>query len=206
MIFFSKFANEKHDNQVEMDSIYKELQDKVEIVAGRKMRTPRDFDYLSARIFDKTKTYLSPITLKRFWGYLGEEQRKKPYRNTLNTLAIYAGYTSIESFTGYIIANNSSPSSEILHSPNLQTASLNKGAVIELKWSPGRCVRIRYEGHDMFRVIESQNSKLAAGDTFLCYQFIRQQPLYLRCLVHNNSAPTGYICGKEGGIHYDVVE
>ena len=205
MIFFSKFANEKHDNQVEMDSIYKALQDKVEIVAGRKMITPRDFDYLSARIFDKTKTYLSPITLKRFWGYLGEEQRKKPYRNTLNTLAIYAGYTSIESFTG-CIDNNGCPSSEILHSPNLQTASLNKGAVIELKWSPGRCVRIRYEGHDMFRVIESQNSKLAAGDTFLCYQFIQQQPLYLRCLVHNNSAPTGYICGKEGGIHYDVVE
>ena len=205
MIFFSKFANEKHDNQVEMDSIYKVLQDKVEIVAGRKMITPRDFDYLSARIFDKTKTYLSPITLKRFWGYLGEEQRKKPYRNTLNTLAIYAGYTNIEAFTDSI-GNNSSSSSEILHSPNLQTASLNKGAVIELKWSPGRCVRIRYEGHDMFRVIESQNSKLAAGDTFLCYQFIRQQPLYLRCLVHNNSAPTGYICGKEGGIHYDVVE
>ena len=205
MIFFSKFANEKHDNQVEMDSIYKALQDKVEIVAGRKMITPRDFDYLSARIFDKTKTYLSPITLKRFWGYLGEEQRKKPYRNTLNTLAIYAGYTSIESFTG-CIDNNGCPSSEILHSPNLQTASLNKGAVIELKWSPGRCVRIIYEGHDMFRVIESQNSKLSAGDTFLCYQFIQQQPLYLRCLVHNNSAPTGYICGKEGGIHYDVVE
>ena len=91
MIFFSKFANEKHDNQVEMDSIYKELQDKVEIVAGRKMITPRDFDYLSARIFDKTKTYISPITLKRFWGYLGDRNRKKPYRSTLNTLAIYAG-------------------------------------------------------------------------------------------------------------------
>ena len=188
-----------------MDSIYKVLQDKVEIVAGRKMITPRDFDYLSARIFDKTKTYLSPITLKRFWGYLGEEQRKKPYRNTLNTLAIYAGYTSIESFTG-CIDNNGCSSSEILHNPDLQTAALNKGVMIELKWSPGRCVRIIYEGHDMFRVIESQNSKLTAGDTFLCYQFIQQQPLYLRCLVHNNSAPTGYICGKEGGIHYDVVE
>ena len=190
---------------METDNIYKVLQEKVEIAAGRKMITPRDFDYLSARIFDKTKTYLSPITLKRFWGYLGEEQRKKPYRNTLNTLAIYAGYTSIESFTG-CIDNNGCPSSEILHNPDLQTAALNKGVVIELKWSPGRCVRIIYEGHDMFRVIESQNSKLAAGDTFLCYQFIQQQPLYLRCLVHSNSAPTGYICGKEGGIHYDVVE
>ena len=190
---------------MEQDSTYKVLQEKVEIVAGRKMITPRDFDYLSARIFDKTKTYIAPVTLKRFWGYLGEENRKKPYRSTLNILAIYAGYTDIEAFTGSH-SNNESSNSEILHNPNLQTASLNKGAVIELKWSPGRCVRIRYEGYDMFRVIESQNSKLAAGDTFLCYQFIQQQPLYLHCLVHNNCEPTGYICGKEGGIHYNVVE
>lgn len=205
LIFFPKFAKEKHNNQVETDNIYKVLQEKVEIAAGRKMITPRDFDYLSARIFDKTKTYISPITLKRFWGYLGEEHRKKPYRNTLNTLAVYAGHTSIEAFIDNI-DNSTCQSSEILHNPNLQTAALNKGAIIELRWNPGRCVRIRYEGHDMFRVIESHNSKLATGDTFLCYQFIQQQPLYLRCLVHNNSAPTGYICGKEGGIQYSVVE
>lgn len=190
---------------MEQDNIYKVLQEKVEVIAGRKMRTPRDFDYLSTRIFDKTKAYISPITLKRFWGYLGEEHRKKPYRSTLNTLAIYAGYTCIETFTDST-GNNNNSSSETMHNPNLQTAALNKGDVIELKWTPGRCVRIKYEGHDMFRVIESQNSKLTAGDTFLCYQFIQEQPLYLRCLVHNNSEPTGYVCGKVGGIHYIVVE
>ena len=53
---------------MEQDSTYKVLQEKVEIVAGRKMITPRDFDYLSARIFDKTQTYIAPVTLKRFWG------------------------------------------------------------------------------------------------------------------------------------------
>ena len=115
-----------------MDSIYKVLQDKVEIVAGRKMRTPRDFDYLSSRIFDKTKTYLSPITLKRFWGYLGEEQRKKPYRNTLNILAIYAGYTSFEAFENSLRGMEIA-SSDYLPTEDLQTASLRKGARIELK-------------------------------------------------------------------------
>ena len=190
---------------MEQEEIYRALQEKVEIVAGRKMMTPRDFDYLSARIFDKTKTYISAITLKRFWGYLGEEHRKKPYRSTLNTLAIYAGYTGIEAFIDSTV-NSSSSSSEIMHNPNLHTAALNKGAVIELKWSPDRCVRIRYEGHDMFRVLESQNSKLSVGDTFLCYQFIECQQLYLHCLVHDNGNPAGYVCGKEGGIHYSVIE
>ena len=187
------------------DNTHNVLQKKVEIIAGRKMVTPRDFDYLSARIVDKTKTYISPSTLKRFWGYLGDENRKKPYRNTLNTLAIYAGYTSIEAFTS-CIDNSMCQGSEILHNPNLQTAALSKGIMIELKWKPGRCVKIRYEGYDMFRVIESQKSKLAVGDTFLCYQFVQQHPLYLRCLVHNNGAPTGYVCGKDGGIHFSIVE
>lgn len=185
--------------------IYEALQQKVEIVAGRKMSTPRDFDYLSMRILDKTKMYISPITLKRFWGYLGEGHRKKPYRNTLNTLAVFAGYTDIETFTGSQ-CDTGSASSHIITNPNLQTASLSKGTVIELKWSPDRCVVIRYEGHDMFRVIESANSKLAVGDTFLCYQFIEQQPLYLRCLVHCNGEPTGYVCGQTGGIQYRIVE
>ena len=205
LIFFSKFAKENTAMGMEQDSTYMLLQEKVEFVEGRKMKTPRDFDYLSARIFAKTRIYISPITLKRFWGYLGEENRKKPYCNTLNTLAIYAGHTSIEAFIDSL-GDCTSQGREILHNPKLQTAALNKGTIIELKWSPGRCVRIRYAEHDMFRVIESQNSKLAADDTFLCYQFIQQQPLYLRCLVHGNSEPTGYVCGKDGGIHYSVVE
>ena len=36
------------------DELYHLLQQKAEQVAGRAMSTPRDFDYLSTRIFDKT--------------------------------------------------------------------------------------------------------------------------------------------------------
>lgn len=190
---------------MEQNDTYRVLQEKVEIMAKRKMVTPRDFDYLSTRIFDKTKIYVAPITLKKFWGYLGEKYRQKPYRNTLNILAVYAGYTSIEAFVNSL-SDTGLNNSEVLHGPSLQTASLNKGAMLELKWSPDRCIKIRYEGYDMFRVVEAVNSKLTVGDTFLCYQFIEQQPLYLHCLVHCNGEPTGYVCGKEGGIRYSVEE
>ena len=74
---------------MEEEEKYRELQHKVEKIAGRKMGAPRDFDYLSLHILDRTRLYIAPITLKRFWGYLGENNRKKPFRNTLNTLAIY---------------------------------------------------------------------------------------------------------------------
>ena len=187
------------------DEIYDVLRQKVEHVAEREMQTPRDFDYLSTRILDKTKAYLAPITLKRFWGYLGEKRQKKPFRNTLNVLAVYAGYTDIEVFEN-CMKDNCSTESDFLPNRNLNTASLYKGTVIELKWHPDRCVVIRYEGFDMFRVIEAANSKLQVGDTFQCYNFIDRQPLYLRCLVHSNGEPTGYVCGKENGIQYRILD
>ena len=184
--------------------IYVALQQKVEMVAGRNMNTPRDFDYLSTLIFDRTKAYLAPITLKRFWGYLGEEYRKKPYRNTLDILAIYAGYTSFEAFENSLRGMEIA-SSDYLPTEDLQTASLRKGARIELKWAPDRCVKIEYEGFDMFRVIEAANSKLAVGDTFQCYHFVNNEPLHLRCLVQNNGKPTGFVCGRTGGVQYRVL-
>ena len=184
--------------------IYGALRQKVEMVAGRSMNTPRDFDYLSTLIFDKVETYLAPITLKRFWGYLGEEYRKKPYRNTLNILAVYAGYTSFEAFENSLLGLEI-VSSDYLPTEDLQTASLRKGTRIELKWAPDRCVKIEYEGFDMFRVIEAANSKLAVDDTFQCYHFVKNEPLHLRCLVQSGRKPTGFVCGRTGGIQYRVL-
>ena len=189
---------------MEEEEKYRELQHKVEKIAGRKMGAPRDFDYLSLHILDRTRLYIAPITLKRFWGYLGENNRKKPFRNTLNTLAIYAGYTSFDAFekslTGdEIICSN------YLQNQDVLTAALRIGTRIELKWAPDRCVTIEYEGYDMFRVIESLNSKLMAGDTFHCYHFINNQPLYLRCLIQGDNLPCGYVCGKTGGIQFRIL-
>ena len=184
--------------------IYGALRQKVEMVAGRSMNTPRDFDYLSTLIFDRVETYLAPITLKRFWGYLGEGYRKKPYRNTLNILATYTGYTSFEAFENSLLGMEI-VSSDYLPTEDLQTTSLRKGTRIELKWAPDRCVKIEYEGFDMFRVIEAANSKLAVDDTFQCYHFVNNEPLHLRCLVQSGRKPTGFVCGRTGGIQYRVL-
>lgn len=184
------------DNEI----LYGNLRQRVEQVVGRQMKTPRDFDYLSMRIFEKTKAYLSPITLKRFWGYLGEKHRKRPYRTTLNILAQSIGYVSIEAF----MANAASGvvESEFLVNDSLQVAGLKKGARLELLWYPNRCVIVEYMGLDMFKVVESMNSKLSVGDTFLMNNIIDSQPLTLRCLVHDGQPPVNYVCGKINGVKY----
>lgn len=186
------------------DELYNILQQKAELVAGRVMNTPRDFDYLATRIFEKTKGYIAPITLKRFWGYLGDEYRKKPYRSTLNILAQFAGYVSIEAFEESH-AGGSMVESDFLTNDSLQVASLEKDTRIELRWYPDRCVTIVYLGMEMFRVVESVNSKLSAGDTFMVSQLIDGEPLILRCLVHEGLDPTNYVCGQVNGVKYRVL-
>ena len=189
---------------MDKEKIYDALQQKVENVAGCKMKTPRDFDYLSMRIFDKIKVYVSPITLKRFWGYLGEHNRKKPFRSTLNALAQYAGYTDVDAFESD--ANGGvSVESGFLANDSLLVSLLQKGALVELKWLPNRCVTISYEGLEMFKVVESINSKLSVGDTFLCGQIINGEPLTLRCLVHEGNSPVNYVCGRVNGVNYKIL-
>lgn len=186
------------------DELYHLLQQKAEQVAGRAMNTPRDFDYLATRILDKTKGYIAPVTLKRFWGYLGDEYRKKPYRSTLNVLAQFAGYVSIEAFEESH-AGGFPVESDFLTNDSLQVSALEKGARIELRWYPDRCVTAAYLGMEMFKVVESVNSKLSTGDTFMVSQMIDGEPLTLRCLVHEGMAPTNYVCGRVNGVKYRVM-
>lgn len=186
------------------DELYSTLREKAEQVAGRAMNTPRDFDFLATRILDKTKGYIAPITLKRFWGYLGDEYRKKPYRSTLNILAQFVGYVSIEAFEESH-AGGSLMESDFLTNDSLQVASLEKGAHIELRWYPDRCVTVAYLGMEMFKVVESVNSKLSAGDTFMVSQIVDGEPLTLRCLVHEGMEPTNYVCGRVNGVKYRVI-
>lgn len=184
--------------------VYIALKDKVERTAGRKMCTPRDFEYLSMSIFNRVKINLSVATLKRFWGYVGKNYHGKPYRSTLNILAQYAGYVSYEFFVENF-SGSSMVESEFITNETLAVGSLAKDAEVELRWFPDRCVTLKYMGMQMFKVIGSINSKLNEGDTFMVDQIIDGESLILRCLVHNGSESTNYICGKVNGVKFRVL-
>ncbi len=186
------------------DNIHNALRLRVEKVAGRKMKTPRDFDFLSMRIFDATKNHIATITLKRFWGYVGDSVNRTPFRSTLNVLAQYVGYSDIDAFESNFNGEND-VESDFLLNECLLTQSLCRGTRVELRWYPDRCVTINYEGLEMFKVVDSSNSKLSVGDTFLCGQIIDGEPLTLRCLVHKNSTPVNYVCGRVNGVKYRIL-
>ena len=72
------------------------LREAVEHKAGRKMATPKDFNFLSEHIFEEIHTRISPSTLKRIWGYLQNDNT--PRSTSLNILANYVGYDDWDNF------------------------------------------------------------------------------------------------------------
>ena len=188
----------------EPQEIYKSLQKKIEQSVAREMRTPRDFDYLSARILAITNLYLSSITLKRFWGYLGDKNFKKPRLITLNILAQVAGYANWGCFYKEFY-DESGTQSAFINNRTLCTNQLPINAVVELWWEPNRQVTIIHKGYEVFEVQKSINSKLSVGDTFRCGLIVENEPMYLQGLMHGEATYNSYVCGRESGVKFEVV-
>ena len=72
------------------------LRTAIEQTIGRKVETPKDFDYLSEYIQEKTGEQVSSSTLKRFWGYVASSSL--PRTATLDVLCNVIGYPSWQQF------------------------------------------------------------------------------------------------------------
>lgn len=184
---------------------YADLRRMVEEVTACKMQTPKDFDLLALRIYDRTKVFLSVSTLKRFWGYVGKNDEKKGEmrRSSLNALAVYVGFSDWDAFCHRSDDEVGDGGSNFFYGcKQLLAESLTPGDELMVIWRPNRCITIRYSGSNVFVVLANENSKLSVGDTFKCHLFVENQPLTLVDLVHDGMPPCGYVCGKNGGVTF----
>ena len=83
-------------NQEQQEKALAKLRESVEGVVERKMKTPKDFEFLSECIFEKFHERISPTTLKRFWGYLSETTT--PRKSTLDILSMFVGFDNWKNF------------------------------------------------------------------------------------------------------------
>ncbi len=185
---------------------YEALKNTIEELLGRKVTTKRDYEFLSMRILDRTGSYLSPITLRRFWGNLaGGKYNTIPRRFTIDTLAQYTGYNNYEQFQKERSGESYCQNSRFLLNDYILSSALKKGQQIEISWLPYRFVTVEFLGYDMYKVVNSVNSKLSEGDTFHVDVITQGEPLYLNCLVHKGGAPTRYVCGRRGGVRFKLL-
>ncbi len=167
-------------NQEDIDRLKKE----VESLVGRPIKSPKDFEFLARQIKGYTEENISVSTLKRIWGYVAAQNNPSLYN--LNLLSRMLGYPDWYNFT---LGDGEAASSRFFVKSKLVAEALQVGEQVKLTWNPGRVVTIVCRGNDHFEVLESVNSKLAAGDTFTCHQFVTDEPLYLSNLYHPDILP-----------------
>lgn len=172
----------------------------IERMAGRSMHTPRDYDFLSELIFQKTRERISPSTLKRLWGYL--DNGIKPRRYTMDVLSRFLGYADYEAYE----QRDGAVESNLVLARRLNAKDLSIGSKIKLTWQPDRVCIIEHRGEGRFVVVNAEKPKLSVGDTFTCHLFIEHEPLFLDDLIHSGGTPTAYVAGRENGVMFEIVD
>lgn len=174
-----------------------ELRHRIELTINRKIKTPSDFDYLVQKVWETMHETISISTLKRLWGYV--EGGSKPRNSTLNLLSRFIGYEDWDDFLKALDNENDIPSEKIL-TEHIETQHLKTGDTIEVAWLPNRHCLFRYLGNRTFIVEKSSNSKLKAGNTFMCSLFVYEEPLYIENLIQEGHPPIAYVVGKKNGL------
>ena len=91
--------------------IIETLKQAIEQAVGRKIKTPKDFDFLTDCIFNKVHERISPTTLKRLWGYL-TDAGSAPRKSTLDILSRFLDYPDWAAFcASHSTSEAASPSS-----------------------------------------------------------------------------------------------
>ena len=98
------------------------LLEKIEEQLGRKMMTPKDFDFLAVQVFEKTRQSISVSTLKRVWGYVSSKGAAS--ETTLDLLSNFAGYDSFFQFCQQTIETSESADKGSLPRGGLEGGSL----------------------------------------------------------------------------------
>ena len=179
------------------------LRKDIEEALARPMQTPRDFDYLSKRIYARLHIMMSATTLKRLWGYLNDGGQ--PRSSTLNILAKFLGYHDWQEYHQNAMLPEEQQSAPILSRKLSVTEELHKGDRLRLTWHSGRVCDVEYMGNLNFCVLASEKTRLGPGDTFQCSLVVEGEPLYLDHLIQQGQPPVAYVCGKKNGVGFEFL-
>lgn len=164
---------------------------------GHEFRTSADCESLSLDIESKTGEPIGVNTLKRLLGYINDE--RSPRLTTLDIIARYLGFDNWEHLKVFDDKSNSSFGNS---DDELTPQQLASGDKVEVSYLPDRLITMEYIADQQFRVLESQNSKLKAGDLLTLTHFIKGYPLLVSKVIRDGQNLGSYMAGKALGIKY----
>ena len=177
----------------------------IEEALGKEIRTPKDFEMLRERIYDRLRILISATTLKRVWGYLDDGVQSR--QGTMDILARFIGYQNYEDYEANAATYKHEAQSSPVMSRKLNVAEeLESGDRVRITWHPNRVCETTYLGGLTFSVHASRNTRIKEGNTFQCSLFIEGEPLYIDNLIQENRPPVAYVCGKKSGIRFERID
>lgn len=180
------------------------LRDDVSRKYGGRLVTSTDFQNLSQAIRVSKAGYVSPSTLKRFWGYVRDNYSRRRVA-TLDVLAAYIGYDSFDDYCTSIERSHIGISG-FNTAMSLDVQTLAPGTRLSIAWHPDRVIRLTYIGELTFTVDEVTNSRLAVGTKVRALTIIKGQPLILTVLPDSGTSEGKiYIVGKTNGVEFTIL-
>ena len=182
------------------------LRDDIKKAAGLqgKSLSPYDFNLLEQDIKDKVAgAAINAKTLKRFFGYDQMDSDSSVRLYTLDVLSQYVGYANWDEYLEHLHLSEGAGSGDF-KGKEINADSLQVGETLQITWLPNRKSILKYLGNQRFEIVETENSKWQAGDTFICKHFIQGKPLYVDNLTDKDGKlkSTMYVVGEKEGISF----
>ena len=167
------------------------------------IKSPDDYSRFSDLLKAEGCGTVSATTLKRIWGYIsdtGADYRPNAY--TVTALCRLVGFKDIEEFT----TSDSPIQSHEYTGTFIESRTLPKGAVVELRWQPNRVCTLLYLGNTLFKVVHVENSTtIRKGDEVECGCFTQHAPVYFPRVFREVSHPMTAMVGAASGITFYIT-
>ncbi len=177
-------------------ALSKQLKKKIEERLGTPLKYSADCDRLAAAIEDATGERLGVTTIKRMFGFAGEQV--EPRGTTMDIIAQYLGYANMRDMTRQL--GDAADISMFSPVDKIYVADLPEGTQIQLTYDPRRLLVITYLGDFWFIINEAIGSKLRKGDKIRLTQLAKGFELLVTDVVRDGSNLGSYHAAKDGGL------
>lgn len=180
-----------------MSTVTKELRKKIEEVYGQQVKYSQDCEALAMAIEERTGQRLGVSTLKRMFGFVGEQV--VPRGSTMDIVAQFLGYEDMKD-----MAHKTGEAYDIsMFTPvdkEVESTDLEAGTQIQFTYDPKRLVVMTYIGDNYYIVNESQNCKLQKGDKVRITYLATGFELMASEVIRDGENLGLYHSAKEGGL------
>ena len=168
--------------------------------SGCPLRVSADCEQLALDIASATNEHIGVNTLKRLLGFIADE--RSPRTSTLDVIARYLGY---EHWDALRIYDEQTENSAFDDRDEYLACYLEPGQQLVISYPPNRSLTIEYLDGNRFRVLESENSKLIAGDLLTLTHIVRGYPLLVAEVIRDGQNLGAFTAGKAQGIDFDLL-